>query len=122
MNLPIMQYIPKDGDYEISPTLLWEYDLDTFDWEKSKRLVVQRIIERGRLEDFAAGIKLYGGIEAFREIIKEVRHLGPKDMTFVCHYFNLKKEELECYKRKLLREQLLPPRTTITVPKKQKNR
>ena len=65
------------------------------------------VIERGWLKDFYAAFNLYGGISGFREIIKEVPSLSPRDMNFVCVIFNLKKEELRCYTRKLSREQLL---------------
>jgi len=91
----------------ISPSLLWEYDLSNFDWWKSRKIVVQRIIERGWLKDFYAAFNLYGGIEGFREIIKEIPSLSERDMNFVCKAFNLKKEELKCYTRKQLRNQLL---------------
>ena len=93
--------------YSVSPTLLWEYDLSDFDWWKSRKIVVQRILERGWLKDFYAAFNIYGGIEGFREIVKDVPYLSPRDINFVCIAFNLKKEELRCYTRKLLREQLL---------------
>lgn len=95
------------GDASVSPSLLWEYDLSRFDWWRMRKVVVQRIIERGWLNDFYAAFRLYGGIEGFREIIKEVPILSSRDMNFVCIVFDLKKEELKCYTRKLLREQLL---------------
>lgn len=97
----------KYGACSVSPSLLWEYDLSDFDWWKSRKIVVQRILERGWLEDYYAGFNLYGGIEGFREIIKEVPFLSPRDMNFACIVFDLKKEDLKCYIRKLLREQLL---------------
>ena len=28
--------------------LLWEYDMDTFDWQRSKILVVHRVVEMSR--------------------------------------------------------------------------
>lgn len=93
--------------YSVSPTLLWEYDLSDFDWWKSRKIVVQRILERGWLKDFYAAFNIYGGIKGFREIVKDVPYLSPRDINFVCIAFNLKKEELRCYTRKLLREQLL---------------
>lgn len=101
------EYKTYKGEVAISPSLLWEYDLSHFDWWKTRKVVVQRIIERGWLTDFYAAFKLYGGIEGFREIIKEVPSLSPRDMNFVCIAFDLKKEELRCYTRKLLRDQLL---------------
>ncbi len=91
----------------VSPSLLWEYDLSDFDWWKSRKIVVQRILERGWLKDFYAAFNMYGGIEGFREIVKEVPYLSPRDINFVCIAFNLKKEELRCCTRKLSREQLL---------------
>lgn len=103
MLYPIEQYIPQGDSQLISSSLLWEYDLTDFDWDKSKCIVVERIIERGRLEDYRGAINRYGGIENFREIIKAVRHLSPKDIAFACFFFKLNKEELLCYRRQQLR-------------------
>lgn len=97
----------RDTQKGISKSLLWEYDLTNFDWENMKTIVMQRVIERGWPDDFYAAIKLYGGIDNVREIIKDIPVLSPKDMSFVCQIFNIKKEELKCYTRKRLREQLL---------------
>ncbi len=88
----------------INPSLLWEYDMTTFDWERSKTIVVQRVVELGWPEDFYGAFNLYGGIEGFREAIKSIPHLSDIDMNFVCHYFDLQKEELLCYTRKLSRQ------------------
>lgn len=103
MLYPIEQYIPQGDSQLISSSLLWEYDLTDFDWDKSKCIVVERVIERGRPEDYRGAINRYGGIENFREIIKAVRHLSPKDIAFVCFFFKLNKEELLCYRRQQLR-------------------
>lgn len=100
------EYEKYKGVYSLSPTLLWEYDLTQFDWWKSRKVVVARVIERGWLKDYFAAFDLYGGMEGFRQIIKELPHLSPIDMNFVCIAFGLKKEELRCYIRKQYREQL----------------
>ena len=101
------EYKRHSAQSSISPSLLWEYDLTHFDWWKSRKIVVQRVIERGWLKDFYAAFNLYGGIDGFREIIKEIPSLSARDMNFVCIAFNLKKEELKCYTRELSREQHL---------------
>jgi hypothetical protein len=72
-----------------------------------KYIVVTRIIERGWMNDFYAAIRLYGGLENFKQIIREVPFLTDKDIDFVCKIFGLKKEELACYTRKQLREKHL---------------
>lgn len=82
----------KYGACSVSPSLLWEYDLSDFDWWKSRKIVVQRILERGWLEDYYTGFNLYGGIEGFREIIKEIPFLSPRDMNFACIVFDLKRK------------------------------
>lgn len=93
---------------QINKALLWEYDLTLFDWTAMRKIVVQRVIERGREEDYLAIFNLYGGIEGIKQIIKdEVAWLSPKDMTFVCKIFNLKKEELKCYIRQQLKKEYL---------------
>ena len=83
-------YIRNKGCCKVSKTLLWDYDLTQFDWQRSRKVVVQRIIERGWLRDYFAAFDLYGGIEGFREIIKEVPTLSAQDMNFVCTAFGLK--------------------------------
>ena len=40
-------YKDNKGCNSVSATLLWEYDLEQFDWQRSRKIVVQRIIERG---------------------------------------------------------------------------
>jgi len=76
--------------------LLWEYDMDGFNWEDMRTLVVQRVIERGRIDDFYAILNLYG-LPGVKEAIKQISYLNPKDLSFVCSVFNLKKENLKCY-------------------------
>ena len=61
------------------------------------------MIERGWMSDFYAAIRLYGGLDNFKQIIKELPYLPDRDMDFVCKIFELKKDELSCYTRKQLR-------------------
>lgn len=93
---------------KINSSLLWEYDLENFDWQYMRDTVVQRVIERGWNNDFYAIFNLYGGIDGVRDIIKnEVKILSDKEIAFVCSIFKLKKEELKCYIRKQSRMKLL---------------
>lgn len=94
----INDYTP--GGHKINPALLWEYDMKTFDWDKSKVLVAQRVVELGYPEDFYAAFDMYGGISGFREILKHIPYLNSIDIHFICTYFNLKEEELRCCTKK----------------------
>lgn len=93
----------------ISKFLLWEYDLDSpgWDWDYMKRTVVERVIERGNINDYYAMLQQYGGFENVREIVKQIPKLSPMDMNWVCVLFKLKKEELQCYTRNQLRAERL---------------
>jgi len=89
---------------QVNRALLWEYDLPSFDWTAMRRIVVQRVIERGSEEDFLAIFSLYGGVEGVRKIVRdEVLWLSPKDLSFAYKIFGLKKEEMKCYTRAQLR-------------------
>lgn len=100
------KYIP--GNRQLNPALFWEYDIPTTELGKYPRLVATRIIQFGRLEDFYAAFDILGGINAFAKIAKEqVIGLTPKDLNFICHAFGFKKEDTLCYKKNLLRQQLL---------------
>ena len=96
----------KSKGLEVPTRLLWDVSLTDLDWYDIRKLLVQRVVERGKMEDFYAVIRLYGGIESFREIITEVHHLSDRNMALVCRVFDLEKEELGCYKRKKRREKI----------------
>jgi hypothetical protein len=89
------------GDYkshseaQVRKSLLWEYDLKKFDWSAMRDIVVQRVVERGRMDDFYAVLNLYGE-EGVKESIRKIPCMSQKDIAFVCAVFNLKKEELKC--------------------------
>lgn len=83
-------------DATIRENLFWEYDMNRFDWQKMKSIVVQRVIERGFVLDFYAMFNLYD-YDDIVNTVKNIPYLNKKDMSFVCALFNLKKEDLKCY-------------------------
>lgn len=79
--------------------MLWEFDLEKFDWQQMRNEVVQRVLERGRMDDFYAILNLYG-VEGVKAALREIPYMNDKDMNFACVAFDLRKEELKCYTRK----------------------
>ena len=45
---------------DISNTLLWEYDLTTFHWDRSYKIVIERVLERGNLKEWREILNFYG--------------------------------------------------------------
>lgn len=80
---------------EVNPTLLWEYDLQNFDYQDMKKLVIQRVIERGWPNDFYAILNLYG-LDGVKEAIKEIKSLNRKDKNFVSVVFEIPLKDLKC--------------------------
>jgi hypothetical protein len=39
---------------------LWEYDLETFNYDKSYKIVIERILERGNIEEWREILRYYG--------------------------------------------------------------
>ena len=88
----------------IRPELFWEYDMNHFNWQQMRQVVVQRVIERGRMDDYWHMFNLYG-VRGVKEAIRQLPYLNAKDMNFVCVILGMKKEELKCYTQKQLRPQ-----------------
>jgi hypothetical protein len=91
-------------DAKIRNSLLWEYEPEKINWQQMKEIIVQRVVERGRIDDFYAILNLYG-IEGVKATIRQIPYLNPKDLAFVCSVFEIKREELKCYTRKQLKNQ-----------------
>lgn len=92
------------ADAKVRESLLWEYELSDFNYQNMRNIVVQRVVERGRMDDFYAILNMYG-VEGVKNAIREIATFNPKDLAFVCSVFDLKKEELKCYTRKPLHPQ-----------------
>ncbi len=42
----------------INPALLWEYDLTTFNYEKLYKIVIERVLQRGNLNEWREMVQL----------------------------------------------------------------
>lgn len=65
----------------INPSLLWEYDLDTFNYEKSYKIVIERVLERGNLVQWKEMVQLYPR-EKIIETIEWSAQLAKRDKAF----------------------------------------
>lgn len=66
---------------EFSPHLLWEYDLTTFDYDTSKAIIIERVIQRGNLKDWQIAIEMYGK-DAFLQVVEDSNQLSDRDRNF----------------------------------------
>jgi hypothetical protein len=67
--------------YIINQQLLWEYDLDTFNYIKSYKIVIERVLERGNLDEWREMVQLYTR-EQILETIEWSAQLQKRDKDF----------------------------------------
>ena len=84
---------------QIRRSLFWEFEFEKINWMEMRDIVVQRVIERGRMDDYYAILNLYG-IEGVVDAIKNIPYMNSKDQAFVCSVFNIDKKDLKCFSRK----------------------
>ena len=65
----------------INPSLLWEYDLDTFNYDKSYKIVIERVLQLGNLKEWRE-ILTYYGEEKIIETIKWSAQLNTYEKKF----------------------------------------
>jgi hypothetical protein len=104
------QQLKDNPDVEVEKILFWECNMNGFDWQKSKKLVIERVINIGGtkpVNNMLALFKMYGGYEGVRKSLKnDVWGLSNSGEEYVCEAFNLERQELESYRRKQKRIEL----------------
>ena len=71
----------KTKPHIINPALLWEYDLDTFNYERSYKIVIERVLQLGNLEEWRNMVKFYTR-DQILETIEWSAQLDKRDKEF----------------------------------------
>ena len=79
--------------------LFWDIDFANLHLEKHKRLIIERVLTLGNLEEFRQLLVIYK-TEIIRQTIMELGYLDPKTMNFVISFFEIDKNQLRCYTKK----------------------
>ncbi len=66
---------------DINNALLWEYDLETFDWVKSYKIVIERILQLGNLDEWREMVKFYSNAQ-IKETVDWSAQLDKRDKEF----------------------------------------
>jgi hypothetical protein len=66
---------------EIRSALLWEYDLETFNWQRSFKIVIERVIQLGDVNEWREIYKFYG-TEKILETVEWSKQLDKRDKDF----------------------------------------
>ena len=83
----------------LSRRLVWDVDLETIADRLHCRYVIQRVLERGSLEDIRATIAHYTMPFLIAEA-QQIRSLDPVTLAFAACLGNVKEETFRCYSSK----------------------
>lgn len=85
----------------LSKQAFWDVDMDKIDYQKNARFVVEKVIERGKHDDFIALLKFYG-FERVKTLALNALWLSDISINFCCTLFKVKPTDFKCYEKKLL--------------------
>ena len=72
---------------DIRPHLLWEYDLETFNWERSYKIVIERVVQLGSINEWKEIYKFYKP-EKILETVEWSKQLDKRDKDFARLFLN----------------------------------
>ena len=88
--------MPVSAIPNLRPTLFWDTDPGSIQWDKNYRFVIERVLERGTFEEWQE-IKQYYGLEKIKEAALQARWLDNTTLSFCSNYFHIPKEQFRCY-------------------------
>jgi hypothetical protein len=83
----------------LSKQAFWDVDMEKIDYEKNARHVVEKVIERGKAEDFNNILKFYG-FEKVKKLALQANWLSDVSINFCCTLFKVKPTDFKCYEKK----------------------
>jgi len=81
----------------LRPSLFWDVNITNVDLDKYKVHIIERIMLRGRLDEFRAMMQHYGR-ETVRQVMLNARWLDKVTLAFCSTIFDVPKTEFRCYK------------------------
>ncbi len=80
----------------LSATLFWDVDYNQIQWEKNYRFVIERVLERGTLDDWREIKRVYG-LDKIREAALQARSLDRTTLSFCSTIFRVPIDQFRCY-------------------------
>lgn len=81
---------------DFSEVLFWDVDKSTIDFIKNKKIIIERVLNQGTLNDWNLLKKIYG-ISAIKEASLQARYLDAKTLSFCVNIFDEPINNFRCY-------------------------
>ena len=89
---------------QLNNAYFWDVDITNLDEKKSKRLIIERVLNYGNLNEIKL-IKNFYGIKEIRSTLCKLSYIDPKTLNFISLLFQVPKTKFKCYTRKQLTNQ-----------------
>lgn len=83
---------------KLSKHLFWDMNANLLDKEKNKTIIIERVFNRGDINDIKIIISQYG-LETIKQEIVKAGFLDKKTLNWVSSFLNIPKTEFRCYKK-----------------------
>ncbi len=90
---------------QLNKAYFWDVDIAKMNDEKSKRLIIERVMNYGNLHEIKM-VKEFYGIKEVKSILCNLNYIDPKTLNFVSLLLHVPKTKFKCYTRKQLTNQL----------------
>ena len=79
----------------LSPALFWDVDRDAIDETAHSGFIVQRVVERGTLDDWK-NLRTAMGLPVVVAAAQKLRSLDPKALAFLCAVGHVSEDSFRC--------------------------
>lgn len=84
--------------------IFWDVEFEKLDYQKHERFIIERVFERGDVEDIRQTSRFYGD-EKVKNILVNAKFLPLASMYLACALFENKIEDYRCYTEVQLKKQ-----------------
>jgi hypothetical protein len=85
----------------INRAYFWDVNFDSLDEERSSRLIIERVLTLGNLDEIKAVFARYG-IQTVKSTLTGLNFIDKKNLNFYRLLFNLSNSEFKCCTRRQL--------------------
>jgi hypothetical protein len=85
----------------INKVYFWDIDPANLDEVKSKRIIIERVMNFGNLQEIKL-VKDYYGVSEITNILCSLNYIDPKTLNFISILFHIPKTKFKCFSKKQL--------------------
>ncbi|SFP59284.1 DUF6922 domain-containing protein [Parafilimonas terrae] len=87
--------------------IFWDVNFDALDYDKRARFVIERVFERGDVDDIRQCRRYYGD-KLIKEILTTAKYLPERRLHLASAIINIPVNDFRCYKLRQLNPALYP--------------